>query len=112
MHSTHANNPWLREAFPQRVFLNPLDAVARGINDGDTVRVENDRGTMVIPCRVTNRIMPGVVDIPQGAWWDPDEEGIDRGGATNILTSERLTPFAHGTASHTMMVEVTREESQ
>jgi len=109
VHSTHANNPWLAGAFPQRVFLNPVDAAARGIEDGDEVRIENDRGAMVIRCRVTNRIMPGVVDIPQGAWWAPDADGVDRGGATNVLTSERLTPLAHGTAAHTMMVEVRRE---
>lgn len=111
VHSSHANNPWLREAFPQRVFLNPLDAAARGIQNGELVRVSNPRGAMVIPCRITNRIMPGVVDIPQGAWWKPDEQGVDRGGATNVLTSERLTPFAHGPACHTIMVEVTREET-
>jgi len=109
VHSSHANNPWLREAFPQRVFLNPVDAEARGIADGDEVRVWNERGAIVIPCRVTNRIRPGVVDVPQGAWWAPDEEGVDRGGATNVLTSERLTPFAHGCAAHTAMVQVERE---
>jgi anaerobic dimethyl sulfoxide reductase subunit A len=86
-----------------------VDAAARGIRDGDPVRVFNDRGAMVIPCRITNRMMPGVVDIPQGAWWAPDEDGTDRGGATNVLTSERLTPFAHGPAAHTIMVQVERE---
>jgi DmsA/YnfE family anaerobic dimethyl sulfoxide reductase A subunit len=109
VHSTHANNPDLREAFPQRVFVNPVDAATRGIEDGELVRVFNDRGVTVIPCRVTNRMMPGVVDIPQGAWWAPDEEGVDRGGATNVLTSERLTPYAHGAAAHTCMVEIERE---
>ncbi len=112
VHSTHANNPWLAEAFPQRVFLNPIDARARDIRDGDLVRVENERGAMVIPCRVTNRIMPGVVDIPQGAWWAPDENGVDRGGAINVLTADRRSPFAHGTTQHTIMVEITREEAR
>ncbi len=37
VHSTHDNNDWLQEAFPQRIFINPLDAVARDINDGDLV---------------------------------------------------------------------------
>ena len=41
VHSTHDNNDWLEEAFPQRVFLNPLDAGERGIADGDEVRVFN-----------------------------------------------------------------------
>lgn len=109
VHSIHDNNDWLDEAFPQRVFINPIDAEARGVRDGEVVRVYNDRGEMMIPCRVTNRIMPGVVDIPHGAWWTPDADGIDRRGAADVLTSERLTPLAHGTASHTMMVQVARE---
>jgi len=109
VHSSHANNPWLQEAFPQRVFVNPVDAKARRIRDGDAVRVINDRGQVVLPCRVTNRIRPGVIDIPQGAWWEPDADGTDRGGTVNVLTSERLTPLAHGPAAHTCMVDMKRE---
>ncbi len=109
VHSTHANNDWLQEAFPQRVFINPLDAAARGIQDGDLVRVYNDRGALALPCRVTPRILPGVVDIPQGAWYQPDETGLDRGGSINTLTSHRWTPYAFGAAQHTIMVEVKKE---
>jgi anaerobic dimethyl sulfoxide reductase subunit A len=109
VHSTHDNNDWLEEAFPQRVFINPLDASSRGIADGDQVKVFNDRGALVLPCRVTPRIMPGVVDIPQGAWWAPDSDsGLDRGGNVNVLTSLRWTPFAFASAQHTIMVEVER----
>ncbi len=110
VHSTHENNDWLREAFPQLVFLNEVDARARGIRDGEKVRVFNERGATVLPCRVTRRIMPGVVDIPQGAWWTPDQEGVDRRGSINVLTSERWTPFAFGSAQHTIMVQVERAE--
>jgi anaerobic dimethyl sulfoxide reductase subunit A len=106
VHSTHANNEWLREAFPQRVFINPIDAKERKIKDGDMVRIFNSRGTIFLPCRISKRMMPGVVDIPQGAWWDPDEKGHDRGGSINVLTSERWTPLAFGTAQHTIMVQV------
>lgn len=108
VHSTHDNNDWLAEAFPQRAFLNPLDAAPRGIADGDAVRVWNDRGATVLPCRLTQRVMPGVVDIPEGAWWAPDAAGVDRGGNINVLTSERWTPLAFGTAQHTAMVQVER----
>ncbi|MBN1267301.1 MAG: molybdopterin-dependent oxidoreductase [Anaerolineales bacterium] len=108
VHSTHDNNDWLVEAFPQRVFLNPIDAEVRKIRDGEMVRVFNDRGEMVLPCRVTLRIMPGVVNIPQGAWWSPDQNGIDHGGSTNVLTAERLTPLAFGNAQHTIMVQIER----
>ncbi len=108
VHSTHANNDWLQEAFPQRVFINPLDAAARGIADGDTVRVFNDRGALILPCRVTPRILPGVVDIPQGAWWQPAEDGSDLGGNINVLTSHRWTPLAFASAQQMMMVQVMR----
>jgi anaerobic dimethyl sulfoxide reductase subunit A len=110
VHSTHDNNDWLEEAFPQRIFINPLDAESREIRDGDMVRVFNDRGELLITCRVTPRIMPGVVDIPQGAWYEPDVDGTDHGGSINVLTSHRWTPFAFGTAQHTLMVEVERVE--
>lgn len=106
VHSTHDNVDWLEEAFPQRVFINNLDAAARGIKTGDIVRVYNERGIMEIPCRVTKRIMPGVVDVPTGGWWTPDENGIDRRGAINVLTSEIWTPLAFGNAQHTAMVQV------
>ncbi len=106
VHSTHANNNWLQEAFPQRIFINPIDATARDIHDGDLVRVWNERGELVIPARVTPRILPGVVDIPQGAWWKPDADGVDHGGCINMLTSHRWTPLAFGSAQQTIMVEV------
>ena len=61
---------------------------------------------MIIPCRITKRILPGVVDIPQGAWWTPDKEGIDRRGCVNVLTSERWSPLAFGNTQHTIMVQV------
>jgi anaerobic dimethyl sulfoxide reductase subunit A len=106
VHSTFANCDWNREAFPQRVFINPVDAQARGLRDGQEVRVFNDRGAVVLRCRITPRILPGVVNIPQGAWWQPDDEGNDTGGAVNTLTSERWTPYAFGNAQHTIMAEV------
>ncbi len=106
VHSTHDGIDWLEEAFPQRLFMNPIDAQARGIRDGEQVLIYNDRGKISIPCRITNKIMPGVVNIPQGAWWEPDKDGIDRRGNVNVLTSHRWTPLAFGNAQHTIMVEV------
>ena len=108
VHSIHDNVDWLREAFPQRVFINSHDAEKRGIKNGEDVKVFNDRGAMVIPCRLTKCILPGVVAIPQGGWWTPDEQGIDRRGSVNVLTSERWTPLAFGNAQHTIMVQVER----
>jgi anaerobic selenocysteine-containing dehydrogenase len=50
--------------------------------------------------------MPGVVDIPQGAWYEPDENGVDHGGCVNVLTSHHWTPFAYASTQQTIMVEV------
>lgn len=110
VHSTHDNNDWLEEAFPQRIFINPCDASLRDIHDGDLVKVFNNRGAIVLPCRLTQRILPGVVDIPQGAWYEPGKDGVDYGGCVNVLTSARWTPFAFGSAQHTMMVQVVKHE--
>ena len=108
VHSTHDQNDWLGEAFPQRVFINPLDAQERGIVDGNLVRVYNERGALELPCRVTSKILPGVIDIPQGAWWVADDHGIDQHGNVNVLTSERWTPLAFGSAQHTAMAQVVK----
>ncbi|UCC59868.1 MAG: molybdopterin-dependent oxidoreductase [Dehalococcoidia bacterium] len=104
-HSQFHNVPWLRELLPQTVLISSSDARARGIKDGDSVRVFNDRGQMIIPARVSGRIMSGVVDVPQGAWFDLDQEGIDRGGCANILTRDEYSPGG-GYCTNTALVQV------
>ncbi|MBW2090899.1 MAG: molybdopterin-dependent oxidoreductase [Deltaproteobacteria bacterium] len=86
------NIPWLRELEAQAVLMNSVDAQARGIIDRDMVRVFNDRGEVIIPAKVTERIMPGVVDIPSGSWFKPDRHGVDKGGCPNTLTKETYSP--------------------
>lgn len=108
-HSSYGNNEWLKEAAPQALWINPLDAEPRGIEHGDMVRVFNDIGTTRVRARVTPRIIPGVLSLPQGAWYAPDAEGIDQNGCINILTSQRPTPIAKGNPQHTNLVQVVRE---
>jgi anaerobic dimethyl sulfoxide reductase subunit A len=107
-HSSFDENEWMEEAEAQRMWISVPDAAARGIRSGDEVKVFNDRGTLTIRTRVTRRIRPGVVSIPQGAWYTPDENGVCRRGCINVLTSQRPTPLAHGNAQHTMLVEVAK----
>ncbi len=80
----------------------------RGIAQGDSVRIHNDRGVTLIPAEVTQRIMPGVVALQAGAWWQPDENGVDRGGCANVLSSARITALAKGNSHQTMLVEVVK----
>jgi len=91
-HSNLHKVDWLREMEPHRVWINPQDADPRGIGNNDEILVYNDRGIVAIRARVTERIMPGVVSIDEGAWYDPDEQGIDRGGCVNVLTPDEISP--------------------
>ncbi len=106
--STQYANPWLQEVQTQKLWINPIDAENRGIAQGDDVRIHNDRGISIIPAEITQRIMPGVVAMPAGAWWAPDENGIDRGGCANVLSSNRITALAKGNSHQTMLVEVAK----
>jgi anaerobic dimethyl sulfoxide reductase subunit A len=92
VHSQMGNVPWLMEIERHSVWINPADGKDRGIADGDEVMVFNDRGKTLIAAKVTERIIPGVVSIPQGAWYDPDEDGTDRGGCANVLTRDVFSP--------------------
>jgi anaerobic dimethyl sulfoxide reductase subunit A len=99
--------PWLREVEEHRVWINSRDARERGIADGDPVLVYNDRGTVSLPAFLTERIMPGVVAIFEGAWYAPDDSGIDRGACANTLTRDA---YSGGGACvmNTNLVEVKR----
>ena len=111
-HSIHDNNQAMHKIDPQMLWMNPVDAAARNLQDGDLAEVFNDRGRIRMPVRVTDRIMPGVTAISQGAWYRPDENGTDTAGSINVLTSLHPTPYARGNGQHTNLVEVTREESR
>lgn len=106
--STQYANPWLIEVQEQKLWINPQDAESRGIKQGDAVRIHNERGVCQIPAEVTPRIIPGVVAMQAGAWWQPDEQGVDRGGCANVLSSARITALAKGNSHQTMLVEVAK----
>ncbi len=106
-HSTYANSAWLKEAHPQFVWVSTVDAAARGIEDGDDIEVFNDRGALLLPSHVTTRIAPGVISVPQGAWYAPDKPGgLDRGGAMNTLTSLHPTSYSKANGQHSNLVEI------
>jgi anaerobic dimethyl sulfoxide reductase subunit A len=91
-HSTLEMVPWLKELEVRGVWINPVDAAPRNIRPGDWVDVFNDRGRIRVPAYVTERIMPGVVNVCQGGWYNPDENGVDRGGCANTLTRSEPSP--------------------
>ncbi|MBA5248319.1 MAG: twin-arginine translocation signal domain-containing protein [Gammaproteobacteria bacterium] len=99
-HSIFNNCSWLRETYDQEITINASDAKKMKLKTGDTVEVFNDRGIIVLPVFVTERLMPGVVVVYEGAWMDIDENGIDRSGNPDFLTLDEPSPagaFAYNT---------------
>ena len=99
-HSIFYNIPWLRETYQQEVTMNASDARRLGVSTGDVVEVYNDRGTCVVPVYVTERCMPGVAVLFEGAWMDLDGDGVDRAGNPDFLTLDNPSPagaFAYNT---------------
>jgi anaerobic selenocysteine-containing dehydrogenase len=86
------------------VMLAPADAAARGIADGDPVRVFNARGSARFTARVSDRTRPGVAVI-EGLWWHRFHPG---GRNVNVLTADALTDLGDGPAFHSNLVEVER----
>ena len=75
----------------EAVRLNPVDAGRRGIADGDIVRLFNDRGACLAAAAVTDDVMPGVVQLSTGAWYDPQAGAAER-SALRPRQSERAHP--------------------
>ena len=103
LNSTFANVDVLVAHDPQqRVDIHPDDAAARGIEDGDEVRVHNDRGAFVARATVTDRVRPGLVVAP-GVWWHKNTTGRRN---INAVTSQKLTDFADAPTFYDCLVEV------
>ncbi len=111
-HRLHSqlNYSSLREQYAvagrEPVTLHPDDASARGIADGDVVRVWNHRGQVLAGAVVSEGIKPGVICIHQGAWpdLDPDNDGICKNGAVNVLTKDLpSSKLGNGCAGNTAL---------
>ena len=70
------------------VWMAPEDAEARGIKNGDIVKVYNERGIILTGARISQRITPGSVVVAKGSRVDPIAPHIDRGGAINLISPE------------------------
>lgn len=90
------------------VELDAVDAAARQLADGDLAEVFNDRSSVVLPVRVTQRVREGVVAIPYG-WWASQHPD---GRAVNALTNDALTDWGGGVAFFDTLVEVSRVSSR
>ena len=105
LNSTFANVARFREFEREpHLDLHPQDAAARGIREGDSVRVFNDRGSYTLRARINGKPRPGVVVAPS-VWWkkySPD------GRNANNLTSQRVADLGGGATFYDCRVQVER----
>ncbi|WP_353228489.1 molybdopterin guanine dinucleotide-containing S/N-oxide reductase [Novosphingobium sp.] len=111
LHSQLDPSPWSvagKVNGREGVHINPADAAARGIADGDVVELFNDRGQCLAGAVLNPAIMPGVVRLSTGAWYDPDGTR-DRHGNPNTLTLDRgASSLSQGCSAHTCLVDLRR----
>jgi molybdopterin guanine dinucleotide-containing S/N-oxide reductase-like protein len=94
--------------------LHPDDAAARGVKEGDVVRLYNDRAQVLCGAHVTHRVRPGTVHAYEAsAKYDPLVPGvsdsIDRAGCVNLLATDRaLSKNVAGVAPNSTLIEVAK----
>lgn len=91
------------------VRMHPGDAAARGLRDGDPVRIFNDRGACLAGLAISTDVRPGVVQLSTGAWYDPDpaDPRLCRHGNPNVLTADIGTSrLGQGCTGQHALVEV------
>jgi molybdopterin guanine dinucleotide-containing S/N-oxide reductase-like protein len=123
VHAEHDDVTWLREIptckvkgsdgyLYEPVWINPVDAGPRGIENDDIVKIHNERGTVLGGAYVTERIMPGALSQDHGARHDPIATGLDRGGSNNLICPVNTTSKnACGMATSGYLVEVEKVSS-
>jgi len=98
------------------VRLNPVDAEVRGIQNGEIVRLHNDRGQVLGVAKITGRVKPGVIhSYGSSSKYDPLEPGksnsLDKGGCVCLLTPSRMvSKNAPGMASNSCLIEISKWE--
>lgn len=109
-HSSYGGVDELNQACRQQMWINPLDAETRSIKNGDTCSVKTSVGELHIEAKVTPRIIPGTVAIPQGAWHNANMTGdrIDKGACINTITPYHPSPLAKGNGVHSLIVQVAK----
>jgi anaerobic selenocysteine-containing dehydrogenase len=108
LNSTFTNLPAIQEMEDRHLLeMTVADAAARGINNGDRVRVFNERGEIELTARVNGSVPAGVV-AARLDWAKLSPEGKN----INVLTSDRLTDIGSGATFYSTLVEVERASSR
>lgn len=95
IHAYYTASPWFQEDFGPCVNIFPSDAEARGIENGDSVKVFNDRGSFVCTARVNPALQPGVLFMAETTYTRYYQEGFLQ-NVTNSARNERCYEMFHG----------------
>lgn len=116
LHSQLDRSPYSKAgkiAGREPAWINTADAAARGIEAGDLIELFNARGRCLAGARVSDDVMPGVVRLATGAWWDCPDGGTERAGNPNALTLDRgASSFSQGCSAQTCLIEARRFEGE
>src|SRR5699024_1869222 len=90
--------------------LNRNDAEQRGIFQDQVIRIFNSRGACLAAAKLSEDLMPGVLQLPTGAWYNPQVAGevgsLEKHGNPNVLTLDMGTSnLSQGPSSHTTLVD-------
>ncbi|MNO83693.1 Dimethyl sulfoxide reductase DmsA precursor [compost metagenome] len=108
LNSTFVNVQSLRSTEGEpHLDIHPTDAAARGIEEGNLVRIFNDRGSFVAKARVTDRAREGLV-VGLSVWW---KKFADDGKNANEVTNQRLTDMGKGPTFYDVLVQVEKCEA-
>lgn len=120
LHSQYDHGSYSRSSKIQQrepLTLNLEDARARGIGEGDVVKVFNGRGAFLAGVILSDNIRPGVVQIATGAWFDPLVHGepgsLDKHGNPNMITHDvGSSSLSQGCSAQTATVEIVKWEGE
>ncbi|MFC5407422.1 molybdopterin-containing oxidoreductase family protein [Cohnella soli] len=105
INSTFGNQDRLKRLEKQPTAdMNKADAEARGLVNGDRVRLWNERGAAWVTLKVGANVLPGVL-VTQGLWWEHGNDGVQ---AVNALTSQRLSDMGGGATFFSTRVDVAK----
>jgi anaerobic selenocysteine-containing dehydrogenase len=101
-HTAYCGNAFLsRREGPPFCVLHPAEAAARGLAEGEVVRLFNDRGTVGLRLKVSDEVPPGVVLVPGQR---PDAEAVS--GTINLLSSDRYSDLGDGATYQSTWLEI------
>lgn len=108
VHTQWFETPMLRELDPEPLGkINSIDAAARGVQNGDYIRVFNDRGFAVVRALIDESIAPGIVSIPKG--WQRNQF---KAGCYQEMTNPKMDPYADSISPYDTRVDFEKWEEE